>query len=141
MVYVWLGITAVAVIVEFLTNEMLSIWFAGGGLVAIVLALFNVQWEITLLIFIAISIILLLSFRKTVLKYLLKNETKTNAETFIGEEYILLSDLTSEQPGTIKIGDVIWNVVSRNKQDSIAKGEKVRTIGIKGNKYIIEKAE
>lgn len=141
MVYVWLGITAIAVIIEFLTNEMLSVWFAGGGLVAIVLALCNVSWEISLIVFIAVSIILLLCFRKMVMRYFLKGETKTNAETAVGEEFILLSSITRDQPGSIKIGDVIWMVVCSDKAQEIQKGEKVKAVDIKGNKYIVEKVD
>jgi hypothetical protein len=35
MLYVWLAITVVAIVVEITTTEMLSIWFAGGGLLAL----------------------------------------------------------------------------------------------------------
>lgn len=32
MVYVWLGLFVIMVIVEFATSELVSVWFAGGGL-------------------------------------------------------------------------------------------------------------
>ena len=41
MLYTWLGITVVALILEFITADMVTIWFAGGGLIALILSLFD----------------------------------------------------------------------------------------------------
>ena len=68
--YIGLGVTALALIVEFITNDMISIWFAGGGLVAMIISAFGVSWYVHLPVFIVLSMVLLLSFRKIVLKYL-----------------------------------------------------------------------
>ena len=87
-----------------------------------------------------VSLVLLLSLRKIALKILLKNtDTKTNANEVIGKKFKLLTDI-SEDAGTIKINDVIWNVVSDNGKP-IKKGTVVEIIEIKGNKYIVKKGE
>ena len=57
--YVWLGVTAVALIVEFITSDLLSIWFAGGGIIAMILALCGLSWYVHLPIFIVLSFVLL----------------------------------------------------------------------------------
>ncbi len=138
-VYVWLAITAGALITEFLTADMVSIWFAGGGIVALSLALFDIAWYIHLPVFIVLSLVLLLSFRKLVMKKLIKGDTKTNADAVIGLEFTLLTDIGFNQMGTIKINGVVWNVNTEDEKEEVSAGNTVRVLKIQGNKYIVEK--
>lgn len=141
MIWVWLGVTAVSLILEFITMEMASIWFVAGGIIGMILAACGVSWEIQLIVFILVSMILLLSLRKIALKVLLKNDnTKTNVNGEVGKKFKLLSDITDDEPGTIKINDVIWKVVSINGEE-IKKGATIEIVEIKGNKYIVKKGE
>ena len=64
LVYVWLAVVVFTLIIEFSTTDMISIWFAGGALVALILAAFNVWWVIQLIAFIVVSAVLLALFRK-----------------------------------------------------------------------------
>ncbi len=137
-VYVWLGVTALALIIEFVSNDMISIWFAGGGIVAMIISAFGVSWYVHFPIFIVLSMVLLLAFRKIVMKYLYKGESRTNADSAIGREYILLTDIAFNQAGTIKINDVVWNAVAKTQGEEIPAGTKVRVLAIKGNKYVVE---
>lgn len=141
MIWVWLGVTALSLIIEFVTMEMASIWFVAGGIVCMILASVGVRWEIQLVVFIVLSLVLLLALRKIALKFLLKKDnTKTNAESAFGETYKLLTDITEDNMGTIKINGVVWNVVSADNKP-IQKGELVRVLKISGNKYIVEKGD
>ena len=106
-IYIWLAITVIALVVEFSTADMVSIWFAGGGLIALVLSAINVWWAWQILAFIVISVVLLVAFRKVLLSKLDKGTVKTNASQVIGQEYRLLTAIGLNQTGTIKINDVI----------------------------------
>ncbi|MBQ7348791.1 MAG: NfeD family protein [Clostridia bacterium] len=139
-IYIWLAVTAVALILEFCTNDMLSIWFAGGGVVAMIIAALGASWYVHLPVFIAVSLVLLLSFRKLVLKYLDKGDVRTNADSAIGKEFELITEIGFNHPGTIKINDVVWNAVTENQNDQIPAGTIVRVVKISGNKYIVEQA-
>ena len=140
-VYVWLGITAGALILEFVTNQMVSIWFAGGGVVAMVLAAVGLDWYIHLPVFIALSLVLMLSFRKMVLKKFDNGDVRTNADAILGKDYKLLTAITFDTPGTIKVNDVIWNAVAAEEGKEIPEGAIVRIIDIRGNKYIVEEVK
>jgi len=141
MIWVWLGVTAVSLILEFVTMEMASIWFVAGGIVGMILAACGVGWEIQLIVFILVSLILLLSLRKIALKLLLKNSgAKTNASGVVGKKFKLQSAITEEKAGTIKINDVVWNVVSEDG-GPIEEGSQVEIVEIKGNKYVVKKGD
>ena len=139
-IYLWLAIIVIALVVEFCTNEMVSVWFAGGGLVAVILAAFEVPWEVCIPVFLVLSFVLLLCFRKVTMKYLNRNTARVNADSAIGKEYELLSAIEFNKAGTIKINDVVWNVTTEKQTDAISAGEIVKVVALKGNKYIVEKA-
>lgn len=140
-VYAWLGITVLALIVEFCTADLISVWFAGGGLVSLILSAVNVDWPIQLIMFVVVSVILLLCFRKLVLKKFNNGTVETNANQAIGQEYRLLSPIGLNQAGTIKINDVIWSVDTLEQAGNIPENTLVKIIGVKGNKYIVEEVK
>lgn len=136
--YIWLAVTAAALIVEFVTAELVSVWFVGGGLVAMLLAGLGLDWYIHVPAFIVVSFLLMLCFRRLVMKKLNKDEVKTNAETVIGKEYELLTAIGFNQAGSIKINGVVWTAVAEDDNAEIPAGTKVIIEKIEGNKYIVK---
>ena len=136
--YIWLAVTAAALIVEFMTAELVSVWFVGGGLVAMLLAGLGLDWYVHVPAFIVVSFLLMLCFRRLVMKKLNKNEVKTNAETVIGKEYELLTAIGFNQAGSIKINGVVWTAVAEDDNAEIPAGTKVVIEKIEGNKYIVK---
>ena len=136
--YIWLAVTAAALIIEFMTSELVSVWFVGGGLVAMLLAGLGLEWYIHVPAFIVVSFVLMLCFRRLVMKKLNKKEVKTNAETFIGKEYELLTAIGFNQAGSIKINGVVWTAVTEDENAEIPAGTKVIIERIEGNKYIVK---
>ena len=64
-----------------------------------------------------------------------------NADSVIGKEYILLTEIGFNKPGSIRVNDVVWSAISENEMDEIAEKSKVRIIGLRGNKYIVEEVK
>ena len=69
-IWIWGIITAVSLVIEFLTSNLILIWFAAGGLVTLlVVALvpgINPIWQFT--VFAGTSVLLLVFIRKFCLK-------------------------------------------------------------------------
>ena len=141
MLYFWLGVTVVALVLEFITADMVTIWFAGGGLIAMILALLKLSIYAQIPVFIAVSVVCLLCFRKMVMKKLNVKTSNLNADSVIGKEYILLTEIGFNKPGSIRVNDVVWSAISENEMDEIAEKSKVRIIGLRGNKYIVEEVK
>ena len=57
--FYWLIALAVLLVIEIITLGLTTIWFAGGALVAFVLALFNVPLLVQITVFLVVSILLL----------------------------------------------------------------------------------
>lgn len=142
MFWVWLGVIVATIILEVCTMELVSIWLTAGALIPLILAATEaVNWEIQLIIFVALSIIFIVALRKITKKALLKNSNgKTNLDAVIGQQYRMLTDTDFDTVGTVKINDVVWNAVGKNRQE-IKAGEIVSIVKVRGNKLIVEKVE
>lgn len=75
-IYIYLIITAIVLVAEYFTTKLFMIWFAGGGVVAMVLSAFGLAWYVHAPAFIAVSVVLMLSLRKPVLRRLEKVKEK-----------------------------------------------------------------
>ena len=76
--YFWLALLIIFVIAECLTVGLISIWFAGGALIAMFFALAGAStvWQIA--IFLIVCAILLISTRPIAMKYFNNKKEKTN---------------------------------------------------------------
>ena len=138
-IWIWVAVVAISLIIEFSTMEMVSLWTAIGGVCALILAACEVTFEIQLIVFFGISIILLLSLRKIAIKYLLKNSTqKVGTDRVIGTKTKLLTEITSDEPGTIKVYGVVWSAITDNGEP-LAENTVVEIVELRGNKFIVKK--
>ena len=136
--YVWLGVVALSVIVEFVTFDLVSVWFIGGGLVAMILSACKVQLVWQLVAFIGVSIILLITCRKPLLKMLNKNKSATNASSLIGKDTTLLTPISFDNVGSVKVNGVVWTAIAENEMTLIEQGAIVTITAIQGNKLIVK---
>lgn len=140
-VWIWLGILVVSAILEFVSLQMVSVWFCVSSVVAVILDLCGVAIWVQALVFVTLALILLICLRGFCLKYLLKNDnTKTNVDNLIGSKHTLIEAIHGEKSGSIKINGVVWTTVCE-KEKKIEKGQKVKIIRVEGNKLIVEKVK
>ena len=140
MFWVWMGVIVATAIIEFSTMELVSIWFTFGAIVPFILAGTNAtSWEIQLIIFIAISAVLILSLRRITKKFLLRNSKgKTNLDAIIGKHVRMIDEADFDSIGTVKVNGVIWNAVGES-QETIESGTIVEIVKVDGNKLIVKK--
>ena len=141
-IWIWLGVVVITMILEFISTDMIAIWFSVGGLVSLILAALSVPVWVQLVVFVVISAVLLLSFRQLALKFLLgKDKTKTNADALISQQIRLINEINEDKYGTVKINGVIWNATTENNTQVIPANTLVEIIKISGNKVIVKPIE
>lgn len=142
--YIWLGIAVLLIIIEFFTFDLVSIWFAISSLVlTVVSALFpslSIAWQ--LLIFVALTALLLLLTRNVVKKFTAKRKgMETNLDLIINHTAKVIEKIDNvNEEGAVKINGLIWNARSKNG-NVINDNEYVIVNEIKGNKLIVSKKE
>ena len=140
--WIWLSVIVVAIVVEMITLDLVSIWFAIGGIAPFVMSCFSgIPIWAEILAFVGASAILIACLRKVTLKTLHRSsEGNTNTETFKGQTRKLLEDITYDKPGAVRFNGVVWTAVTENEQE-IKAGCYVDVLKVQGNKLIVKLSE
>lgn len=140
-IYFWAGVFILALIIELMEPQLVSIWFCGGALISFVLALLSVPLLIQAGVFIVVSAVLLILsfkfFRKSILD---RPKVPTNADSMIDQEILLLSDVDKTTLGDGLYKDIQWKVIV-DEDISFQKDEIAVIKQIKGNRLVIKKKE
>ncbi len=137
-VMMWIVILVVLVLVELLTMGLTTIWFAGGSLVACILALVGAPLWAQIVAALVVSIILLLTTRPIAVKYFNKDRVRTNAESLIGHIAIVMSEIDNLQNiGLVNVGGQEWSAKSSDDEVKIPAGTVVEILSISGVKLIV----
>lgn len=142
MTMIWLAILIVAIVVEVLTMGLTTIWFAGGALVAILAALIHAPVAVQILLFFVVSLLLMFFTRPVAVKYFNRDRVKTNVESLIGRQAIVISEIDNLQGiGQVTVGNQEWSARSADDRLRIPVGAVVNVLSINGVKLIVKPDE
>ena len=98
----WLAAAVGFLALEASTFNMTSIWFAIGSAAALLCCVFTGSFRVQAVVFLVVSILCLAAFRPLAAKLRLKH-TATNGDRNLGREAIVLSPVTAEVPGRVRL--------------------------------------
>jgi membrane protein implicated in regulation of membrane protease activity len=107
MPWIWLGLTVILIIIECLTSGLTTIWFAAGSFVMIFISLLKLPIWIQIIIFAAISLLLLIFTRPILVKKIAVKKTPMNAYSIIGKQAVVTKPITEMEKGTVKINGLV----------------------------------
>ena len=138
-IYVWLAALAVFVVIEIATMGLTTIWFAGGALVALVLAMLQVSFYVQIGAFLVISIVLLVSTRPLAMKFFNQERVKTNIDSIIGKKAIVLAEINNlKEEGKVSVNGMEWSARAYEDGCVIPAGDVVEVKEIRGVKLIVK---
>lgn len=141
MAWVWLGVLVIFAIVEASTVTLVSIWFVGGSLAALIAALLGAEIWLQVALFLAVSTILLISFRPLLKKFHQPKKVQTNAPANIGKLAIVTEAIDNLQGlGAVKLSGLTWTARSESGK-GIEAGTVVCVKRIEGVKLFVAPAE
>lgn len=134
--FVWTIIIAAALLVEFFTMQMVSIWFAVGGVFGLVLSLIGgIGLEVQIIVSAVVALISIVFLRKFALKFLHKSADKNDAGTLVGKTAEVVEEISPEKAGAVKLNGVLWTATS---EENLKVGAKVKIIDVLGNKLKVK---
>ena len=141
MGWIWVAVIVVAVIVELLTDQLISIWFVPGAIVATVLDFCETEilWQV--LIFFMISIAGIVVGKTLLSKYFsTTKDSKTNIDAIIGEKCVVTEKIDNFAGcGQAKINGQVWAARSVEEGEVFEVGEILLIVAIEGVKLICKK--
>ena len=142
MMFFWAALVIVAIAIEAATMGLTSIWFAGGGLVALIVAALKGPIVLQVILFFVVSLVLLIFTRPVAVKYFNKDRVKTNAESIVGRKGIVTGEIDNlKATGQVTVGGQEWTARSKDPERKIETGAIVKIFAIDGVKLIVEPAE
>ena len=140
--YVWLALLIIFVVVECLTVGLVSIWFAGGSLVAMFFAMAGAELAWQVVAFLIVSGILLFLTRPIAVKYFNNKKEKTNYKSIIGEVAKVTESIDNfNQTGAAFVDGKEWTARSTKDTITMEKDSLVKVTAIEGVKLMVEPYE
>ena len=138
MMIVWLVVLIVAIGIEVGTLGLTSIWFAGGALIAVIAAAFSLPIWLQILLFLVVSLLLMVFTRPVAVKYFNKDRVRTNVESMIGRQAIVISEIDNLQGiGQVTVGGQEWSARSEDDKKHMDVGTVVDVVAVSGVKLIV----
>ena len=139
MVTLWLVVLIVSIGVEVATLGLTSIWFAGGAVVAVIVAAFHGPVWLQILLFFAVSPLLLFFTRPIAVRYFNRDRVRTNVESMIGRQAIVTSEIDNLQGiGQVTVGGQEWSARTEADGMNLQPGTVVDIVAVNGVKLIVK---
>ena len=137
-VYVWLIALVAFIIIEIATMGLTTIWFAGGALIALVLALVKTSFYVQLGAFLIISIVLLFCTRPLAMKFFNGERTRTNVDSVIGKQAVVVAGIDNlKEEGQVILNGMEWSARSYEEGNIIPTGAVVEVVEVQGVKLMV----
>ncbi len=139
MTTIWLIVFVVCIVAEIISMGLTTIWFAGGALVATVVAAIGAPLWLQIAVFAVVSLVLLYFTRPIAVKYFNKDRVKTNAESLVGKQAIVISEIDNLQGiGQVTVGGQEWSARTTEEGITLPVGSVVVVRAISGVKLMVE---
>lgn len=139
---IWLGIFVLAIVIEALTADLVTIWFAIGGVIALIISFIpGVQWWIEIIVFMVISVATLLCLRPIATKLLKRNIVSSNVDEMIHKKGKMIKGCDEINHGEVKINGVVWTAISSDEHQAIKEGTLVEVLAVDGNKLVVKEVK
>ncbi len=137
LIYTWVAVMALALVIEFLTNKLIAIWFSVGGLFGLVLAVCGLEWYIQLPVAVVVVVPLVTFLRNYIMGKVQARHEREAKDPNVGKTFTLLSPIRTGEFGTIKINDIVWRVETADLTEVLA-GTVVKILELKDDVYVVE---
>ena len=135
--FFWLIAAVGFLVLEGMTFNMVSIWFAAGSAAALLSCLFWPSFRVQAVVFIAVSTLCLLAL-KPLCSRLRKPPTATNGDRALGREAVALTPVSAEATGRVRLDGVDWNARCVTPGDILNPGDHCRVTEIHSTLLIVE---
>ena len=133
----WLIAAVGFFVLEEMTFSMVSVWFAAGSAAALLSCLFHPSFKVQAVVFIVVSAVCLLAF-KPLAEKLRKKPTPTNGDRSLGREATVLTPVSAEATGRVRLDGVDWNARCATPGDTLTPGQSCRVTEIHSTLLIVE---
>jgi membrane protein implicated in regulation of membrane protease activity len=140
----WFVLFVIFAIIEFISLNLYTIWFAISAIVMIPISGFTemlsetMRFQLHIGLFLLIAILLLIFTRPFAVKKLAVGKEKTNVYDLVNKEAIVTKRISKFEKGEVKIKGQIWTAISEDSSE-ITEGTECVIIRFEGVKAVVKK--
>lgn len=138
MLWIWIAAIIIFIVIEAITVQLVTIWFAVGAVGGLVASLFNLPIWAQAMVFVAVSALTLIATKPFVKKFTQSKKQPTNADRLIGRQAVVTEPIDNiMSKGAVTIGGLEWT--ARTADGSKADKDAIVTVEkIEGAKLIVK---
>ncbi len=138
MDFFWIFMIIVLSVIEILSINLTTVWFVISALVSLVISFFSDNFFLQFSIFVILGIILLVTTRPLLKRFLKVEKTNTNFDRVIGMSGIVTSDISPITVGEVKVDGKRWSAIA---DEEIKCDQIVEILDIIGVKLKVRKVD
>lgn len=139
-IIVWAVIIAASLIVEILTDDLVSIWATIGAIGGLVACLLGAKLWLQLVVFFFITIVSILISRPFIKKMQRVNKVHTNADRVIGMVGVVTKKFSINEIGYVTVNNQSWRAICEI-DDEFNDGDEIIVEALSGTKLIVSKKD
>lgn len=138
MTVFWMIFFVILVVIELLTINLVTIWFAIGALMSAILSCFSDNILLEFIVFVVVSGLCFLLTKPLVKKMKKKPKIPTNLDLVIGKTGRVTEAINPNEVGEVKVAGKRWSAISKEPlpEDTLVIVKKIT-----GVKVLVEKKE
>lgn len=138
MLWIWIAAIVAFVVIEAVTVQLVTIWFAVGAVGGLIAFLCGAELWLQIVVFVAVSAVTLIATKPLVKRFTKTDKQPTNADRYIGQYAVVTESIDNiANTGAATIGGLEWT--ARSADGSKIEKEKVVTVErIEGAKLIVK---
>ena len=135
---IWIAVGVFFLIVELCTAALVSIWFVPAAIITCLLSFVikSAIWQVA--IFVLLSAIFMVVFRKIYKKYIKKPVDDVDQNEKLLGKIVTIIDETNAINGRVKLGDIYWKAITENGE-TLSQNEKAVIKGVQGTTLVVTK--
>ena len=138
-IILWIALMAAMLALEAATVSLVSIWFAGGALCALIAALFGGSLALQIGLFVGVSAVLVACLWPLRKKLLGRKRSATNLDRVIGMTAVVTEAVNNvEGVGAVKVDGKVWSARSEDGS-ALQPGDLVEVRRMEGVKLYVAK--
>jgi membrane protein implicated in regulation of membrane protease activity len=139
LVFFWIIVAIVLAVVEGFTLGLVTIWFTIGAAAAAIVSLVGGGLTIQIIVFFAVSLVLLLFTRPILVKKLKVGREKNNIELIEGKIGLVTETIEPFSSGLVKVNGIVWTAIGEDSGFAADKGAEVEIVRVEGVKLIVKR--
>ncbi len=133
---IWIAVGVFFLIVELCTTALVSIWFVPAAIITCLLSFVikSAIWQVAIFVF--LSAIFMVVFRKIYKKYIKKPVDDVDQNEKLLGKIVTITDTTDGINGRVRMGDIYWKAITENGE-TISQNEKAVIKSVQGTTLVV----